>query len=113
MMIKINKLTQEQGFTLIELIIVVVILGILAAVGIPRFMNSRAEAEANTCKANRSSLDDAVERYHFDNAGWPGTQKALVDGAYIKREFECPTTNSTSVYSFANASTGITCTNHP
>jgi type IV pilus assembly protein PilA len=109
---KMNK--NEQGFTLIELIIVVVILGILAAVGIPKFMNSRLEAWASTCRSNRASLDDAVERFRFDNSTLPtasGFQAALVSGDYIKTEFTCPATNTSTVYEMTTGTGVVTCTN--
>jgi prepilin-type N-terminal cleavage/methylation domain-containing protein len=112
MMWKINKLANEQGFTLIELIIVVVILGILAAVGIPKFLNNRLDAWASTCKANRASLDDAIERYKFDRSSYPTAstfQTDLVNGEYIKKVFNCPATGSNN-YSM-NASGVVSCGN--
>jgi prepilin-type N-terminal cleavage/methylation domain-containing protein len=115
MMTKINKITHEQGFTLIELIIVVVILGILAAVGIPRFMNTRLDAWANTCRSNRASLDDAIERYRFDtdtatiNALSTGFQTTLVDNNYIKAAFTCPADNSVDAYTIASGT--VSCSN--
>jgi type IV pilus assembly protein PilA len=111
MMLKINQMSKENGFTLIELIIVIVILGILAAVGIPRFLNNKKEAWTNSCKANRATLDDAGERYHFENSAWPADQAALVNGLFIKNYFACPAGTATNTYNFANASTGVTCSN--
>lgn len=122
MMTRIRQMSQEKGFTLIELLIVIVILGILAAVGIPKFMANKKDAWTKTCKANRASLDDAVERYHFDVGAYPGGQDALTakpasvsddlwKGPYIKRAFECPANNSSAAYKFDNAATGVTCAN--
>jgi len=60
-----------KGFTLLELLIVVVILGILAAVVIPRFTVSAATAKKNTCAQNVASINTQVERYYFEKGSWP------------------------------------------
>jgi len=55
----------ESGFTLIELLIVILILGALAAIAAPRFINMTADAQRDTCKTNRASLETAVEQYQY------------------------------------------------
>ena len=60
-----------RGFTLVEILIVVVVLGILAAILIPRFTLSAAEARANSCSQNVASINTQVERWNFDNGSWP------------------------------------------
>ncbi len=56
----------SKGFTLIEVLVVVVIIGILAAVAIPRFMNARADAMRSSIQSDLRNLLSAQESYHGD-----------------------------------------------
>jgi len=62
---------KRKGFTLLELLIVVVILGIIAAVVIPRFTVSAATAKKNACAQNVANINTQVERYYFEKGSWP------------------------------------------
>ncbi len=69
------KKPRRNAFSLLELLAVVVILGIIALVVIPRINFSAATARENSCFQNKAELNAAVERYYFDN----GTLPALTD----------------------------------
>ncbi len=63
--------TNRHAFTLIELLIVVTIIGILAAIAVPNFMNAQVRAKLSACYSDMRALGTAIEMYRLDNTGHP------------------------------------------
>jgi prepilin-type N-terminal cleavage/methylation domain-containing protein len=72
---------KEKGFTLVELMIVVAIIGILAAIAIPKFADMLEKSREGATKGNISALKSAISIYYGDNTGvWPTILTANVPG---------------------------------
>ena len=63
----------RRAFTLIELLIVVAIIGILAAIAVPNFLNAQVRAKVSRCQGDMLSLSNALEMYRIDNNMYPPT----------------------------------------
>lgn len=68
-----SKLSNQRGFTLIELVIIIVILGILAAVAIPKYQDITGEAKEASARAALGSLRSGVTIYYANQAVTTGT----------------------------------------
>ena len=71
----------EKGFTLIELMVVVLIIGILVAVAIPTFSSAAENARDKACQANLRTIDGAIAQYDAEFNGAPTTIAELTGGS--------------------------------
>ena len=71
------SIQKSGGFTLIELMVVVVILGILAGLIVPRIMGRPEEARQAKARIQLESLDTALKLYRLDNGDYPSTEQGL------------------------------------
>jgi general secretion pathway protein G len=72
-----NRRLKEGGFTLIELMVVIVILGILAGFVVPRIMGRPEEARRMKARVQIESIETALKLYKLDNGSYPSTEQGL------------------------------------
>lgn len=85
------RTSRRAGFTLVEIMIVVAIIGLLAAIAIPNFVKARETAQTNACVNNLRQIDGAVDQYALEaglTTGGSAPMAQLVN--YLKRAPLCP-----------------------
>ena len=109
MKIQNNK---KAGFTLVEIMIVVAIIGLLAAIAIPNFVRARTTAQTNACINNLRQIDSAKEQWALENRQGPGATVTFTDiSVYVKSGTNiansCP---ASGTYGIGGLGTNPTCT---
>lgn len=72
-----RQYNRETGFTLIELMVVIVILGLLAGLILPRFIGQSDTAKRQAAKTQMALLESALKMYKLDNGSYPTTEQGL------------------------------------
>jgi type IV pilus assembly protein PilA len=114
---EVNRMSKffhrQEGFTLIELMIVILIIAILVAIAVPVFLSARSSAQRRTCQANLRTIDGAINTYNGQYDAYP-PNIAVADvmvPTLIKKTPSCPTTNTVYTLSGGTASVppNVTC----
>jgi general secretion pathway protein G len=87
---------KEQGFTLIELMVVLSIMVILASMGLAQYRNSIVRANEAVLKEDLFQMRDAIDQYYADKGQYPGSLDALATDGYLRKVPEDPFTKSAS-----------------
>ncbi len=90
--------SSEAGFTLLELLVVMTIIGILAAIAVPALRDSPQRARESALREDLFTLRSVVDQYHGDKGSYPADLQTLVTDGYIRKIPLDPMTKSADTW---------------
>lgn len=105
-----RKVRNQKGFTIMELMIVIVIIGILIAIAVPAYNRFTARARRSACLSNQRTLESANGLRFADIGSYASDAAGLVNYAANAASIVCP---EGTAYGYNTTTGAITCTTHP
>jgi general secretion pathway protein G len=92
------SLRRPRGFTLVELLVVISMISILAAMGVVQYRNSVRRTQEATLKKNLFEMRDVIDQYYADKGKYPSSLDTLVSDGYLRRIPVDPMTQSVDTW---------------
>ena len=94
-----NQTSRRSGFTLVEIMIVVAIIGLLAAIAIPNFVRARTTSQMNACINNLRQIDGAKQQWALETKQATNATPGITDiSVYLHNSVLCPAAGAAATF---------------
>lgn len=80
----------ERGFTLVEMLVVIFIIGVIITIALPNFMSAGEKAQQRADEANKRLISAQADNYYLENGEYPNSVEELVRKGYLRSVPSCP-----------------------
>ncbi|MCS1350544.1 competence type IV pilus major pilin ComGC [Mechercharimyces sp. CAU 1602] len=103
----------ERGFTLIEMLVVLFIIGVVIAIALPNLISAGEKAQQRACAASRKMIGAQADNYFLEMGKYPATVAALTEAQYLRSTPTCPAGGKYTIDTGAVSEKRVVCTKHP
>ncbi|MDA8351978.1 MAG: prepilin-type N-terminal cleavage/methylation domain-containing protein [Firmicutes bacterium] len=102
----------ERGFTLIEMLVVLFVIGVIIAIALPNLKAAGESAQEKACDANRKLIGSQADNYYLDLGSYPDNAQQMKRRGYLRTVPTCPAKGNYRIQKDAPVEKRVTCSVH-
>ncbi|QKG84849.1 prepilin-type N-terminal cleavage/methylation domain-containing protein [Kroppenstedtia pulmonis] len=102
----------QRGFTLIEMLVVLFVIGVIIAIALPNLKAAGESAQKRACDANRKLIGSQADNYYLDLGSYPKSVQQLKRRSYLRTIPKCPSKGKYAIRSSASVEKRVKCSIH-